>query len=275
MIKKLKLLTTILTILGLLSVISIPSYAIQWDAASWTESNTTATSYSPNSPDPSTDGQVLVTGYINAISTLVVSTSGTVDHGNGSLTIGNDITDLTASTTHWIAKLNVSSNNPLGFSMTIQSDNASKLRRHTWDGSTWTGAFADTSTGEYQHGNQVDYGFGIQYSVDTANNGCYGFYATAASAVAAYPADFTALDSTAGGYVFLPLGDSSFADPSNTDSLLNLPFLDDSTGKRIKHATSGFLVSVGIQNIDPVAERTKLLRGKYDDTITFTLIDGQ
>eukprot|EP01047_Picozoa_sp_COSAG01_P000216 COSAG01_NODE_3_length_63519_cov_1591.007663_34_plen_271_part_00 len=164
---------------------------------------------------------------------------------------------------HVFAILSIDNNNPLGFQIEIESQNACKFRRQVWDGTTWS-VDAINSGQNYNLGNTLDYTMGMR----TWKDNVYGIYADGTTNQA-YPSELNTYDIDVNTTSRFTLDNFTINNGDATGATIQ--FLDSDTNLNVQHGTNDFRLSF-VMFFTPT---TELLRGKYDETITFTLIDGE
>ncbi|MEK9657455.1 MAG: hypothetical protein VW378_03670 [bacterium] len=240
-----------------------------WDTSSWIYNNGT-----PGAGTVANDSEVIeVTAYIEEVSTLELKPS-TAFHGDDS---GNTFTPsvalgvlaLDSETNHPYAMIEIHNNNPVGYSIKVESAGNCKLKRKYFDGSAWQEWATNSDTdANFAAGNEIAYTISTEILVTGANTG--GSHTAASGSYDGSNA--TAHDSTMsaihkeGGANKHNLEDMSAGSAgSHTFS-----YVDGTGTVNIKHGTYGKRITFFMHATPTKAN----LRGLYSDTITFTLIDG-
>lgn len=260
------LLCTILS-LGLLSTLSIA------------EDTTTYQSISPYSiGGPSNQNlaagqEMKITGEVDAISELKITS---IDGASGfSIDIGKltqTNLELGNTVTNKVFQVELSNNNPKGFTVEFKSEKTCQLVRLK-NGTT---DYATVTDDAWKRGNQVSYKVSIEADFDqTATPATYyGVYAQTidshAPNTATYPvalASFHNHHDNSGA-----LYNNFTKDADTVDNTLTLKFLHLQDNLYVKHATYGMKLNYHINVED--AEYNALFRGNFQDHITATITDA-
>jgi hypothetical protein len=246
------------------------TYGSGWDTASWIFTGGGPAGNTGQDTLSDTANQI-ITGYVQQINTLSLASDGVaIKVGSGGVdeTPNINFGEITPGTPvdKLVLVTDISNNNPMGFSIKLESTKSCKLVRQYYNGTTWVD-YANATAANFSDGNAIDYTFATKLMTADASgvSVTYGLYESGTSTTVKNQTELEAMNKDSGGTAknlsTLSAADATFHTFShqNVDASLN-----------VQHATIGYRIAWYI-NFTP---SNKLLRGKYNDVIKVTLLDG-